>query len=307
MKKIVILLVFTAFAVNAFCQNDTTFYYKNKEIRVSDRDGVLEVSMKSDTLTAEDKLFRGEYEIRNSQKNKPYSSENDVRNTQMINPVFCFSQFGWNNERRFWIHGSGLFAGFSNLATWDLTDIGTAENAQLKFSSFEIGLTAFGFDVQLSRKYGWLFFAGLGFKVQQYNSDQNYAFVEENNITIQKHSENGTHYLRSRLVQWYLHAPIMLEYQVVSRRGYTFFVQGGVELGLKLSSKSSVVFRDARDKKVRQTMGKGMNVNPLTVDVKAEIGFGDFALYARYGLIELFRKDRGPEVYPVAEGVVWHF
>jgi hypothetical protein len=302
MKKTVILLIFMAFAVNAFCQNDTTFYYKNNQIRISERDGEMQISIKSDSLSAEEKLFRGEYEVRNTQKGKPYSGEHEAR----INPVFCFSQFNYNS-RKFWIHGSGLFAGFSNLATWDLTDIGTAEDARLKSSSFEVGLTMVGFDAQLSRKYGWLFFAGLGFKVQQYNADQNYAFVEENNITIQKHPDLERLYKRSRLVQWYLHAPVMLEYQVVSPRGSVFFVQGGIELGLKLSSKSSVVFRDDRDKKIRQTLGKGMNVNPLTVDVKAEIGFDDFALYARYGLIELFRKDRGPEVYPVAAGVIWHF
>ena len=54
-------------------------------------------------------------------------------------------------------------------------------------------------------------------------------------------------------------------------------------------------------------MGRGMNVNPLTADAKVEIGFYDFALYARYGLIELFRRHRGPEVIPVAAGVIWHF
>ncbi|MCL1968641.1 MAG: PorT family protein [Bacteroidetes bacterium] len=303
MKKTVILSIFMVFAVNAFCQNDTTFYYKNNQIKIFERDGEMQISIKSDSLSAEEKLFRGEYEVKSMQKCKSYSGEYEAR----INPVFCFSQFSYNNPRNFWIHGSGLFAGFSNLATWDLTDIGTAEDARLKFSSFEVGLTMVGLDAQLSRKYGWLFFAGLGFKVQQYNADQNYAFVEENNITIQKHPDLERLYKRSRLVQWYLHAPVMLEYQVVSPRGSVFFVQGGVELGLKLSSKSSVVFRDDRDKKIRQTLGKGMNVNPLTVDVKAEIGFDDFALYVRYGLIELFRKDRGPEVYPVAAGVIWHF
>ena len=301
MKKVTILLIFSAFLVNALCQNDTTFYYKNNEIRVSERDGGLDVSVKSDNLTAEEKLFHGNYE-------KPSKSKYDRGNESAIQPVFCLSNFTEiNNSIRYSAHGSGLFAGFSNLASWDLSEIGTVENAALKLSSYEIGLTAFGMSVQLSRKYGWLFFAGLGFKVQQYNSDNNLAFVEENNITIQKHPENDIKYLRSRLVQWYLHAPIMLEYMAVSSRGTEFFMQAGVELGLKLSSKSRVVYRDANDRKVRPYLGKGMNVNPLTVDAKVEIGFNGFALYARYGLIDLFRKNRGPEVVPVAAGVIWHF
>jgi hypothetical protein len=275
MKKLTILLVFIALGFNAICQNDTT-------------------GVKSNELTAEEQLFQGEYE---------------VNNRSSVNPVFCFSQFTVKkNQRHFSVHGSGLFAGFSNLSSRDLSQIGAFPNAQLKLSSFEIGLTAFGMDAQLSKKQGWLLFAGLGVKVQQYNADLNTAFVMEDNITGQSQpSVEGRLYSKSRLVQWYLHAPIMLEYQAVSFRGQVVFVQAGFELGLKLSSKSSVVYRDERNKKFKEKMGRGMNINPLTVDAKVEVGFNDFALYARYGLIALFRKNRGPEVVPVAAGVIWHF
>ena len=273
MKKTTILLIFLAFTINAICQNNTT--------------------NKPDSLTAEDKLFKGSYE---------------AGDDQTVYPVFCFSKFTTSKgKNKFQVHGSGLFAGFSNLSTRSLSEIGTVEGAELKLSSYEIGLTAFGMSAQLSKKYGWLFFAGLGFKVQQYNADRNYAFVERDFVTIQVHPEEGIFYSKSRLVQWYLHIPIMFEYQKkVSKRSH-FFVQAGAELGIKLSSKSSVVYRDDRNKKIRETMGRGMNVNPLTADAKIELGFNNLALYARYGLIELFRKNRGPEVIPVAAGVIWHF
>ena len=273
MKKLPILLIFIAFMSNAMCQNDKT--------------------SKSDSLTAEDKLFQGAYE---------------VNNERTISPIFCFSKFTPHKKINYSVHGSGLFAGFSNLASRDLSEIGTVENAELKLSSFEIGLTLFGMDAQLSKKYGWLFFAGLGFRVQQYNADRNYAFKEVDDITVQMRPiEEGRYYSKSRLVQWYMHVPIMLEYQKKISKNSHFFVQAGVELGLKLSSKSSVVYRDDRSKKVREKMGTKMNVNPLTVDAKVEIGFNSFSLYARYGLIDIFRKNRGPEVVPVAAGVILHF
>jgi len=293
MKKLTLLLILTALVFNAKSQNDTIIYYKNNEIRITEKDGAVEVSVNSESLTAEEKLFNGDYEV----KNKP-----------SVSPVFCFSQFSIKeNKRDFNVHGTGIFAGFSNLAAKDLSEIGNVENARLKLSSFEIGLTAFGMDAQLSRKYGWLLFAGLGVKVQQYNADRNTAFVIEDNITVQREPELGRLYTKSRLVQWYLHAPIMLEYQAVSSKGNAVFIQAGVELGLKLSSKSSVVYRNESNRKVKEKIDRGMNVNPLTVDAKAEIGFNDFALYARYGLLNLFRKNRGPEVVPVAAGVIWHF
>jgi len=292
MKKITISLIFIAFATNAMSQNDTTFYFKNKEIKISEKDGELQVSINSDTLSAEDKLYQGSYE---------------TEGEDFGNHVFSFSKFTKSKKKnKFRAHMNGLFAGFSNLASRNLSEIGTKENAELKLSSFEIGLTVFGMNVQLSKKYGWLFFYGTGFKVQQYNADRNYAFVKQNSITVQQHPEAGILYSKSRLVQWYLYMPIMIEYQKKISKKSTFFVQAGSELGLKLSSKSSIVYRNDFHKRVRENLGKGMNVNPLTIDAKVEIGFNDFGLYARYGLIELFRKNRGPEVVPVAAGVVWY-
>lgn len=275
MKKTTILLIFTALTINAMCQNDTTI-------------------IKTDTLTAEDKLFQGEYKV-----------ENDYS----IYPVFCFSKFTESKKvkNRYHVHGSGFFAGFSNLSTRALTDIGTVPNAELKLSSFEMGMTLFGMDLHLSKKYGWLFFAGLGFKVQQYNADRNYAFVEQEDVTVQLRPEENRLYSKSRLVNWYMHLPIMVEYQKKISPRSNFFVQAGVELGLKLSSKSSVVYRDDSNKRTKEKMGRGMNVNPLTADAKVEVGFNGVALYARYGLIELFRKNRGPEVIPVAAGLIVHF
>ncbi|MDR0206642.1 MAG: PorT family protein [Bacteroidales bacterium] len=274
MKKLTILFIITAFLFNAMCQNDTP-------------------NIKSDTLSAEDKLFYGSYE---------------VGSVPAIYPVFCFSKFANKNRIvKFSSHSGGFYAGFSNLATRKLTNIGTVENAELKLSSYELGLTFAGVEAQLSRKYGWLFYTGLGFRVQQYNADRNYAFVILNDFTTQIHPEEGVFYSKSRLVQWYINLPVMFEYQKKLSKNSHFFIQAGVDLGLKLSSKSSVVYRDENNKKIKNQFGKGMNVNPLTVDAQVEIGFNDFALYARYGLIDLFRKNRGPEVVPVATGVIWHF
>ena len=328
MKKVTILLTFIAFTMNALCQNDTTFYFKNSEIKITEQNGEFKISIKSDSLSIEahdknakkwDPAFAiivnegGEFEVINNWDNltaeeKLFKGNYDPDNEQSVVPVFCFKKFAKHRGKNsFHVHGSGLFAGFSNLTTRDISKIGIVPNAELKLSSYEIGLTLFGMDVRLSKQYGWMFFTGLGFRVQQYNADRNYAFDKQDDRTIQKHPELEIFYSKSRLVQWYLHMPIMFEYQKKLSKRSNFFVQAGVELGLKLSSKSSVVYRNEIDKKVREKLGKGMNVNPLTADAKIEIGFNHLALYARYGLIELFRKNRGPEVVPVAAGVIWHF
>ena len=224
-----------------------------------------------------------------------------------IAPNFTFSQLTEVNKAgRYSVHGSGLFAGFSNLSSRSL-DIGDVENAVLKYSSYEFGWTVFGMDVRLSRnRQGWLFFSGLGFRMQQYNPDLNTAFKIVDNVTEQVDAPNGTVYSSSRLRQWYLHIPIMFEYQMKLPKT-NFFVQLGVECGIKLSSQSRVMYRKGNNSSTREKLGSQMNVNPLTVDAKAEIGVGRWGIYARYGLITLFREGRGAEVVPVAAGVIFHF
>jgi hypothetical protein len=208
--------------------------------------------------------------------------------------------------KKMYVHGSGLFWGFSNLSSQNLSNIGEVDGAILDYFSNEIGWTMFGMDVRMSKKRGWFLFAGLGLRANTYHSDLNTAFKIVNNKTVQVPADNGYFYSKSKLRLWYLHIPIMFEYQKKSG----IFFQAGAECGINFSSKSKAKsYLENSNKKIREkeTLGKGMHVNPFTVDLKAEIGFNDFAIYARYGLIDIFRKGRGPEAIPVSAGIIWHF
>jgi hypothetical protein len=223
-----------------------------------------------------------------------------------IMPSFTFSQFTKVSKAgRYTVHGSGIFAGFSNLATRNL-NIAEVDGAVLKYNSYEVGWTIVGMDIRLSKTHGWLFFSGLGVRVQQYNSDLNTVFKIVDDVTVQVPAPAGIVYSTSKLTQWYMHVPIMFEYQTKLPKT-NFFAQLGFECGVKLSSKSKTMYRNDNENKTKGKAGTEMNVNPLAVDVKAEIGFGKQALYVRYGLVNLFRKGRGAEVVPVAAGVIFHF
>ena len=219
---------------------------------------------------------------------------------------FTFSKFVEKKNKMF-PHGSGIFLGFSNLASRDLSNIGDVEGAILNYSSGEIGWTLGGMDVRMSKKHGWFLFAGVGFRVNMYRSDLNTAFRMMGNRTEQIPAANDIFYTKSNLTQWYIHIPIMLEYQKKTRSTNVFF-QAGAECGIKLSSKSKVKYYPMdSEKKIKKTLDKGMNVNPFTIDLKAEIGFDNLAIYARYGLIDIFRKGRGAEAIPVSVGIIYHF
>lgn len=289
MKKIFCFIFILGYMFSTQAQSDTVFYYKNNQIKIAENDGKVIVHVENQsTDSAENLLFEGVY-------GEDYSSE--------VTTSFSFSKF-INPTKKLNPHGSGLFWGFSSLSTRDLS-IANVPNAVLKYSSYEVGWTMFGMNSRLSSKYGWLFFAGLGLRVQQYNTDNNTVFVLEDNCTVQAPAPDSIYYSTSKLSSWYIHVPVLIEWQKPIHNT-NFFIQAGFEFGVKLSTKSKTMYRD-KNEKIKNVVGTGMNVNPLTADVKVEIGFGDIGLYARYGLVPTFKKGKGPDVIPVSAGVIWHF
>ncbi|MDR2868076.1 MAG: outer membrane beta-barrel protein, partial [Bacteroidales bacterium] len=203
-------------------------------------------------------------------------------------------------------HDGGFALGFHNLASRDLSHIGTAQDAELRTSSFELQFKLCGLSLPLSKKYGWLFFSGLGIRHAQYHSDFNTTFHKVNNATVQVEAPGGILYKKTRIQTWAVTIPLMFEWQKkVGKR--PIYVQGGVEAAVLFYAASKVKFDDGLHRRTQKKYEYGMNINPLQVDAKIGIGYGHVGLYVRYGLLSLFRSGRGPEVVPAAVGVVWNW
>ncbi|MDL2296338.1 outer membrane beta-barrel protein [Bacteroidales bacterium OttesenSCG-928-B11] len=292
MKKLAlsIIVLFSVALVNA--QNDTTFYYKEHQVVITDENGEIKVKVSNSQLdSSEVLLFEGTY-------GEEYSSEVSVN--------FSFQKMIPNKKKkkRLYPHSGGLSIGFSNLATRDL-NIGNMPDAQLKYNSYELGFQIGTLNAPIATQYGWLFFSGIGLRYHQYNADFNTAFKVVDNYTRQVPGED-VKYKRSKIGTWYVTVPFMFEWQKkIGKR--SFYCQFGAEAGILFYSKSKVKYFNEEGKKVKETYGRGLNINPLTVDARVGIGIGDFGLYARYGLVHLFRQDRGARVIPVAAGFVFNF
>ncbi|MDD2621650.1 MAG: hypothetical protein WC142_02865 [Bacteroidales bacterium] len=290
MKKLSIFtsLLLTIFIASA--QNDTVIYFGSSKVYLSVDSGQTKVRVtNANTDSAEFMLFEGIYD--------------DSTSKETI-ASFGFSKL-IKSKRSSYIrpHSNNLFLGFSSLADRNL-NIADAENAMLKYNSFEWGWTAFTFELTppKTKQKGILFHAGLGIRMHQYNAENNTAFRLVNHYTTQVAAPDDIVYSTSKLTNWYVHLPALIEWQIPVQHT-NFFIQGGLECGIKLSAKSKIMYY-VDNKKTKEKIGSDLNVNPLTLDVKLAFGFGSYGLYARYGLLREFRKGRGPEVYPVAVGIV---
>ena len=96
--------------------------------------------------------------------------------------------------------------------------------------------------------------------------------------------------------------PILLEFQIPLKKE-DLYISGGIEGGVKITAKMKNKTADGDKKKDRDDF----YINPFTYNLAARIGFGDFGLYGTYQMQSLFKKNKGPELYPFAAGITFNF
>lgn len=313
MKKFSLLLIalVSVWFVNA--QSDTTIMYNDNKIVITEDGGEVSVYVEkivpdSTVVDSIPPYIVDEYLEDPFPDDTITDSEDDnFFGNKYFTPDFKERVQRNFKRRHYKAHVTGIYLGFSNLATQNL-QIGNVTNAVLKLNSYEMGWTMFSKDFRLSkrsRNYGVILSAGLGFRYHEYYADNNTHFKPINNYLTQLPAPVGVKYTESYLSVWYMNVPVVLEWQ--KKRGESsFFIQVGAEAGVKLSGRSKFIYSPEEDVVISQNIDK-IDINPLTLDAKFQIGFNDVSLYVRYGLIDFFRTNRGATVIPVSAGINLHF
>lgn len=109
-------------------------------------------------------------------------------------------------------------------------------------------------------------------------------------------------FTKNKLRVTYLNVPVMLEFNTSDQLSKSFHVSAGVTTGLKLGSLTRQKWENGDDKYNERVKGD-FNFSPFTLDASVRIGYGNFTVFANYGLTPLFTKNDGPEVYPVSVGI----
>ena len=110
-----------------------------------------------------------------------------------------------------------------------------------------------------------------------------------------------TSYNKSRLRHFFFRVPVLMECQQRVGRNKVFF-NAGPEFEIRHSVKSFSHINGGKKK----TVGKGMYVQPVGINLLAQAGYGNIGIYLRYSTYGLFQKDKGPEVSPYSFGVAWY-
>ncbi len=153
----------------------------------------------------------------------------------------------------------------------------------------------------LGRRGGIGLFTGLGYSWNNYRFENNLRLTHEEN-QVEPEFSNVHDYIKTKLTVSHLNIPLMLEYQTRQNISKSkFHISAGVNLGFRMRSHTKQVYRDGG--KVTDKDFQSFHLAPFRQEVVARIGWGPINLFASYAINEMFREDRGPELYPFTVGL----
>jgi len=145
--------------------------------------------------------------------------------------------------------------------------------------------------------------SGLGFGYHNYAFKNNPSFtVTADSVTAQADTVNN--YDKNKLRSLYIQIPLILDFNSQENKGFHLGV--GVIGGARLTSRLKQKYENSGDQIKNKTRGH-YHMNPFSLDLTARVGYGDVLLYANYGLLTVFEKDKGPELYPFEIGLLFNF
>jgi hypothetical protein len=172
-------------------------------------------------------------------------------------------------------------------------------------------------------------FTGLGLTWNNYRFTNNTRLDMVNNKLTGYRMEDIS-IRKTKLSVFSLRVPVMIEFQTNMedhKKRNDFFVSAGIIGSVRINSHTKVYFNELnKDFTLSQydpeaetyqpigTVNSGseskvkrfdsFHLNPFHLDATARIGWGRLKLFATYALTPMFRKDRGPVLYPWSLGIM---
>lgn len=304
MKKTTLIIAFMlpllSMAASPLQPNDTTFYYNNRKVVISENDNEMNISVyhqneQGNTVESQ-KVYEGIFtETRSIER--VYENSFEISVPDIFKPK--------SKRRTSRSHWAGFGVGFSNLPEGFDFDGQLASITNLS-RSLQYNLNP----IEASWRMGNSNFTGIVGMGIQFNAihwQTNKAIVVEDFKSVITTTEPGSEYRRSRLHYTYLTFPFLIETNWDLRRGSHFFVNAGVVAKVKTASSSKIWKNDENGKKQMTKLPGELNIRPVTLDLLIQGGVNDLGFFASYAPFSLFRDNKGPEANQATIGLQLYF
>ena len=168
--------------------------------------------------------------------------------------------------------------------------------------STNVQLNLFEQNMRISSNAG--FVTGLGIDWRNYRFEHSNVVLQSNSNFFDGTIMTDANYIKSKLLVTYLTVPLLFEAQSnrFTNRN-SFHIAGGVSSGLRIGSHSKVKFEKPNGGTEKNKDRSDFDLNPFKLDATVLIGWGSVNLYGNYGLIDMFKVDKGPELRPFSLGI----
>jgi len=228
-------------------------------------------------------------------------------------------------------HWAGFEMGLNGYFNPDLNMSFTKENEYMDLrmtKSWAVHLNFFEQNVAFTKNKKFGMVTGLGINWNNYNFSRDTRLNADSSELIGL-IDKGISIRKSKLTALYFDIPLLFEFQTNQyMRKNSFHIGAGMVMGVRLSSHTKKYY-DEWNKEFEVTeynnetgkyetlytatspdyaIAKDFNdyyLNPFKFDATVRIGWGFINLFANYSINTLFKKDKGPELYPWTVGITF--
>ena len=107
---------------------------------------------------------------------------------------------------------------------------------------------------------------------------------------------------KSSFKNLYLTVPLIFEWQFPAKKYQRAYVAAGVMGGLRLHTKTKVVYKNENGDTRRMKNSGNYSMNPVKADAVVRVGYYKLALWGSYTITNMMEKNKAPEIHPYTIG-----
>lgn len=181
-------------------------------------------------------------------------------------------------------------------ASYEYMDLKYPSSLLVNFNFYQQSLNLF------KNKLGLV--TGAGIRAVSYHFDDDVVLTSDSIFSGVHEADINKDYIKSKMVTSYLTVPLLLEFQTNPDHNLnSFHLSAGVIGGLRIATYTKTVFNTTSGSKTKPKVKDDFYLMPYVLDATVRIGWDQLNLYATYSLVEMFKENKGPELYPISLGL----
>jgi len=169
--------------------------------------------------------------------------------------------------------------------------------------SIAVNLNFLQYDISLQKnKTNIGLVTGMGLEWNNYRFDQDITLQEIDGKIYPNPINSDWSVRKSKLTSLYLTVPLLLEFQIPVKNDHKIHMSAGLVGGLRLGTHTKIKYKKSGNTH-KDKDRDDYNLQAFRYSAQVRLGYRAINLFANYGMTDLFRNNKGPELTPYTIGL----